>query len=110
MFLSPFVAPAAPAAVVILAPVVKAAPAALALPEISTAEQLEEQAVADGYDKGFPPTLPPQAVSIDLRMVGGCSARVCHKRGMQPKPYHRLCDGRYRLVCSCPKCGAGEVA
>ena len=29
MFLSPFVAPAAPAAVVILAPVVKAVPAAL---------------------------------------------------------------------------------
>ena len=85
MFLSPFVAPAAPAAVVILAPVVKAAPA--------TAPFLKSAPPSDWRSR--PSRTATIRVSrqpfrpgrrIDLRMVARSSARVVTSGGCRRSP------------------------
>ena len=116
-FAVPAQSPAAPVAVAapILAPARTARrPAAPpALPEIATAAELEQQAVGQGYVAGFNPVLPPAARETDLKMAKRMRCPSCHCRGLEARPHHRIKNGMaygYRVICACPKCGAGEVA
>ncbi len=85
---------------------------ALGPPLIATGDALEQQALRDDFAIGFPPHLPSQAREIDVKTCRRLRCPACHSRGMECKPFHRIkpllpCD--YRVVASCPTCGAGEV-